>query len=82
VKKSKITSNPSNDRTNDYANDHFFNGSTGMNIGTRYSPKNYLAKAMDIITRPSMKTDDITYFENNAKDKSAKKIYRNQNMTQ
>ena len=62
-KKSKVNSNQSMDR--DYS-DHLYDGSTGMNIGIRTSPRNHLARAMEVIGAPS-KTEDIPSFDNSIK---------------
>ena len=79
----KITSNNSNDRTYEYGSDHIYDGSTGMNIGIRNSPKNQ-SKPIETITVPTITVEDIRSFENiTQKIKSEIKGSRNQNnMTQ
>lgn len=71
MKKSKVNSNQSNER--DYSED-IYDGSTGMNIGARQSPRNNFVKAMEIIAAPSIVTEDIPSFDNSMLlDNSVKK---------
>jgi hypothetical protein len=76
-------SNGSNDRANDYASEHYYDGSTGMNIG-KSSPRNNLAKAMDFIagpSGPSIVSEDMTFENTSVLVDTNKMNTRNNHMT-